>query len=141
MDRIQRRKWGEIFGGKTSPYPSQWHYNMSKQTSNKKNPKCQCLPLLIFQTEFMMMLRQTLRQYVRWQWPKPIQSRNLFHTWFLLPHHPPQMINRLEICHDRRDRRSCKIFATCVKFSKKQRSFLNIFQVYTHLNVNFLHKC
>ena len=48
---------------------------------------------------------------------------------------------RLEICHDRRDRRSCKIFATCVNFSKKQRSFLNIFQVYIHLNVNFLHKC
>ena len=30
---------------------------------------------------------------------------------------------------------------SCVKFSRKQRSFLNILQVYTHLNVNFLHNC
>ena len=28
LDRIQRRKWGEIFGGKTSPYSSQWHFNI-----------------------------------------------------------------------------------------------------------------
>ena len=48
---------------------------------------------------------------------------------------------RLEICRDRRDRRSCKIFVSCVNFSRKQRSFLHILQVYTHLNVNFLHNC
>ena len=48
---------------------------------------------------------------------------------------------RLEIFHDRRDQRSCKTFVTCVHFSKKQRSFLNIFQVYTQINVNFPHKC
>ena len=47
--------------------------------------------------------------------------------------------NRLEICHDRRDRRSCKNFVSCVNFSRKQRSYLHILQVYTHLNVNFLH--
>ena len=49
--------------------------------------------------------------------------------------------DRLEICRDRRDRRSCKIFVSCVNFSRKQRSFLRILQVYTHLNVNFLHNC
>ena len=48
---------------------------------------------------------------------------------------------RLEICRDRRDRRSCEIFASCVNFSRKQCSFLHISQVYTHLNVNFLHNC
>ena len=48
---------------------------------------------------------------------------------------------RLEICRDRRDRRSCKIFVSCVNFSKKQRSFLLIWQVYTHLNANFIHNC
>ena len=45
---------------------------------------------------------------------------------------------RLGICRDHRDRRSCKIFVSCVNFSRKQRSFLHILQVYTHLNVNFL---
>ena len=48
---------------------------------------------------------------------------------------------RLGICRDHRDRRSCKIFVSCVNFSRKQRSFLHILQVYTHLNVNFLHNC
>ena len=48
---------------------------------------------------------------------------------------------RLGICRDRRDRRSCKIFVSCVNFFRKQRSFLLILQVYTHLNVNFLHNC
>ena len=48
---------------------------------------------------------------------------------------------RLGICRNRRDRRSCKIFVSCVNFSRKQRSFLHILQVYTHLNVNFLHNC
>ena len=49
--------------------------------------------------------------------------------------------DRLGICRDRRDRRSCKIFVSCVNFFRKQRSFLLILQVYTHLNVNFLHNC
>ena len=48
---------------------------------------------------------------------------------------------RLGICRDRRDRQSCKIFVSCVNFFRKQRSFLLILQVYTHLNVNFLHNC
>ena len=48
---------------------------------------------------------------------------------------------RLGICRDCRDRRSCKSFVSCVNFSRKQRSFLHILQVYTHLNVNFLHNC
>ena len=48
---------------------------------------------------------------------------------------------RLGICRDRRDRRSCKSFVSCVNFSKKQRSFLLILQVYTHLNVYFLQNC
>ena len=49
--------------------------------------------------------------------------------------------SRLGICRDRRDRWSCKSFVSCVNFSRKQRSFLHILQVYTHLNVNFLHNC
>ena len=49
--------------------------------------------------------------------------------------------DRLGICRDRRDRRSCKIFVSCVNFFRKQRSFLLILQVYTLLNVNFLHNC
>ena len=28
---------------------------------------------------------------------------------------------RLEICHDRRDRQPCKIFSSCVNFSRKRR--------------------
>ena len=48
---------------------------------------------------------------------------------------------RLGICRDRRDRRSCKIFVSCVNFSIKQHSFSHILQVYTHLNVNCLHNC
>ena len=34
------------------------------------------------------------------------------------------IMNRVEICHDRRDRRSCKFCASCVNFSRKQRIFL-----------------
>ena len=48
---------------------------------------------------------------------------------------------RLEICRNRRDRRSCKIFVSCVNFSRKQRGFLLIWQVITHLNTNFIHNC
>ena len=32
--------------------------------------------------------------------------------------------NRVEICHNRRELRSCKICASCVNFSRKQRTFL-----------------
>ena len=39
--------------------------------------------------------------------------------------------NRLGICRDRRDRRSCKIFVRCVNFSRKQRSSY-IFCKFTH---------
>ena len=45
---------------------------------------------------------------------------------------------RLGIC---RNRQSCKIFVSCVNFSRKPRSFSYIYQVYTHLNVNLLHNC
>ena len=38
-------------------------------------------------------------------------------------------VNRLGICRDHRDRRSCKIFVSCVNFSRKQRSFLHILQI------------
>ena len=51
------------------------------------------------------------------------------------------LVDRLGICRDRRDRRSSKIFVSCVKTSRKQRSFLHTLQVYTHLNVNFIHSC
>ena len=47
-------------------------------------------------------------------------------------------IPRLGICRDRHDRQSCKIFVNCVNFSRKQRSFLHILQVYTHPNVHTL---
>ena len=33
-------------------------------------------------------------------------------------------VSRVEICHDCRDRRSCKIFANCVNFSRKPRVLL-----------------
>ena len=58
-------------------------------------------------------------------------------------HQDPKYLfeSRLGICRDRRDRRSCKIFVSCVNFSRKQRSLLYILQVYTHINVNFLHNC
>ena len=51
------------------------------------------------------------------------------------------LLHRLEICRDRRDRRSCKIFVSCVNFSRKQCSFSHNLHVYTHLNVNLLHNC
>ena len=51
--------------------------------------------------------------------------------------------NRVEICRDRRDWRSCKIFVSCVDFFRKQCSFLHILQVYTqnlHILLNFSRK-
>ena len=42
-------------------------------------------------------------------------------------HHQHHHHFRVEICHDRRDRRSCKICASCVNFSRKQRVFLHNF--------------
>ena len=54
------------------------------------------------------------------------------------------MIFRLEICRDRRDRRSCKIFPSCVNFSRKQRGslsnlhrnmkFTQLFGDFTHIS-------
>ena len=47
------------------------------------------------------------------------------------------LVNTLEICHDRRDRRSCKILASCVNFYRKQRIFC-IFRgevLKIHLNI------
>ena len=51
---------------------------------------------------------------------------------------------RLEICRDRRDRRSCKIFPSCVNFSRKQRGslsnlhrnmkFTQLFGDFTHIS-------
>ena len=52
-----------------------------------------------------------------------------------------RVLTRLGICRDRRDRRSCKIFVSCVNFSRKQRSFIHILQPDTHLNVNILRNC
>ena len=56
---------------------------------------------------------------------------------------------RAEICHDRHNRQSCKIRASCVNFSKKRRVFLHNFvevqdlhtpTVILHLNCcNFTH--
>ena len=60
--------------------------------------------------------------------------KTIFH-WNIFPY----IALRLGICRDRRDRRSCKSFVSCVNFSRKQRSFLHILQIFTHLNVNFLH--
>ena len=35
------------------------------------------------------------------------------------------LVTRVEICRDRHDRRSCKIFANCVNFPGKQRDFMH----------------
>ena len=37
----------------------------------------------------------------------------------------PPILTTLEICCDRRDRRSCKIYVSCVNFPGKQRDFLH----------------
>ena len=50
--------------------------------------------------------------------------------------------DRLEICRDRRDRRSCKIFPSCVNFSRKQRGSLSNLHrnmKFTQLFGNFTH--
>ena len=41
---------------------------------------------------------------------------------------------RLEICRDRRDRRSCKIFPSCVKFWGNNANLLGNYQVTYALN-------
>ena len=56
----------------------------------------------------------------------------------------PHRARRLEICRDRRDRRSCKIFPSCVNFSRKQRcslsnlhrnmKFTQLFGDFTHIS-------
>ena len=54
-------------------------------------------------------------------WQKLAYNNQNWQIWFILL--------RLEICRDRRDRWSCKIFVSCVNFSWKQCSFLHILQV------------
>ena len=46
------------------------------------------------------------------------------------------MMARVEICHDRRDRRSCKICVTCVIFFQKTTQFLTYF---ASLHTEFTH--
>ena len=41
---------------------------------------------------------------------------------------------RLEICRDRRDRRSCKIFPSCVKFWGNNANSLGNYRVFNALN-------
>ena len=53
-----------------------------------------------------------------------------------------EITTRLEICRDRRDRRSCKIFPSCVIFSRKQRGSLSNLHrnmKFTQLFGNFTH--
>ena len=48
--------------------------------------------------------------------------------------------DRVEICRDRRDRRSCKIFANCVNFPRKQHDFMHYMRKstrFTHLMCDF----
>ena len=53
-------------------------------------------------------------------------------------HHQHHHHFRVEICHDRRDWRSCKICASCVNFSRKQ----NILLYNLHRSTRFTHtKC
>ena len=57
-------------------------------------------------------------------------------------HPTSQMLFRLEICRDRRDRRLCKIVSCCVIFSRKQRvSFQNLRRNmrFTHIFGKFTH--
>ena len=65
------------------------------------------------------------------------RSKKLKGTKFQMMYSYPKQYNicqiliRVDICHDRRNRRLCKIFVSCVNFSKKQRGILLIWQVYT----------
>ena len=65
----------------------------------------------------------------------PLLECNLFHL----------LLGRGEICRDRHDRRSCKICASCVNFSGKQRNFSHNLHLHTpsvifHWNCrNFTH--
>ena len=100
------------------------------------------LVILIFifsETKFSETKTETF--FFRPNFPKlKLFSETETETFFPRPNFPKPK-PRLDICRDCRDRRSCKIFVSCVIFSRKQRSFLHILQVYTHLNVNFLHNC
>ena len=69
----------------------------------------------------------------QWQWQSKAQDcpSKIVACWqilltdkaLLFSSHPIQLVCRVEICHDRRDQRSCKICASCVNFSGKQRNF------------------
>ena len=52
-----------------------------------------------------------------------LQLKPQIDIYFWPNHCKAELHYRLEICHDRRDRRSCKILASCVNFSRKQRIF------------------
>ena len=84
--------------------------------------------------------RDTLDLHVLWRRPD-VRLERTAQRLLRLYQGFPFFITRLEICRDRRDRRSCKIFVSCVNFPRKQRSFLHILQVQAHCNVKFLCNC
>ena len=62
--------------------------------------------------------------------PRPIAEARVFDISKLFKHSVAMYFpieGRLEICRDRRDWRSFKILASCVKFSRKQRIFFAYF--------------
>ena len=68
-----------------------------------------------------------------WRWRFENDNVAGLHIWPVI---------RLEICHDRRERRSCKIFPSCVNFSRKQHGSLSNLHrnmKFTQLFGNFTH--
>ena len=62
--------------------------------------------------------------------------------WFFnfLPRKVVFVVSRVEIYHDRHDRRSCKICASCVNFPRKQRDFSHYLRratKFTHAECDF----
>ena len=106
--------------------------NTRKRKAEEK--KCVKCNIYTFQWVFIIKAHDMMKDYKKL--PIAQRSQSIKSQIFLVC---PK--GRLGICRDRRDRRSCKIFVSCVNFFRKQRSFLLILQVYTHLNVNFLHNC
>ena len=77
--------------------------------------------------------------YDDWRW-SVINRLQLLSTWNHRSHY--HTIARLEICRDRHDQRSCKIFSNCVNFSWKQRVSLQNLRInmkFTHLFGKFTH--
>ena len=52
----------------------------------------------------------------------------------ILSYHHHHRLSRLEICRDRRDRRSCKIFPSCVKFWGNNANSLGNYRAIYALN-------